>query len=117
MAGGVGLYIKNDLSYTICSDLTISKIDFEAIWIKIANSRGSNVICGVIYRRPQADLDSFVEYLSAGLERINPENKICLIIGDFNMDLLKLDSPSVSDKFLMFSVLIFSILIYFSQQE
>ena len=27
MAGGVGFYIKNDLSYTFCSDLTISKKD------------------------------------------------------------------------------------------
>ena len=41
MAGGVGFYSKNDLSYTICSDLTVSKIDFEAIWIEIDNSRGS----------------------------------------------------------------------------
>ena len=88
MAGGVGFYIKNDLSYTVCSDLTISKNDFEALWIEIANFRGSNL-----------DLNSFVEYLSAWLERINRENKICLITGDFNIDQLKLDSHSISDKF------------------
>lgn len=75
MAGSVGFYIKNDLSYTICSDHTVLKIDFEAICIEIANFRGSNVICDVIYRHPHGDLDSFVEYLSAGLERINRENK------------------------------------------
>ena len=98
MAGGVGFYIKNDLSYTICSDLTISRKDFEAMWIEIANLRGSNVICGVIYRHPHGDLDSFVEYLNVGLERMNQHNKICIIMGDFNIDLLKSDTHS--DKFL-----------------
>ena len=76
MAGGVGFYIKNDLSYTICSDLTISTKDFEAMWIEIASLGGSNVICGVIYRNPHGDLDSFVEYLNVGLERINQHNEI-----------------------------------------
>ena len=58
------------------------------------------VICGVMYRHPHGDLDTFVEYLNVGLERINQHNKICLIMGDFNIDLLKSDSHSISDNFL-----------------
>jgi hypothetical protein len=62
MAGGVGFYIKNDLFYNIRSDLTISKKEFEALWIEIVNFKVANVICGVIYRHPHGDLDCFMEY-------------------------------------------------------
>jgi hypothetical protein len=44
MAKGVGFYIKNDHFYNIHSDLTISRKEFEALWIEIVNFKGSNVM-------------------------------------------------------------------------
>jgi hypothetical protein len=74
-------YIKDDLFYNIHSDFTISKKEFEALWIEIVNFKGANVICGVIYRHSHGDLDCFMEYMSIGLERINREDKACVISG------------------------------------
>ena len=57
-----------------------------------------NVICGVVYGHPNSNLESFINYIDATVNKINLENKYCIIMGDFNIDLLK--STSHSDKFL-----------------
>ena len=49
MAGGVGFYVKNSLSYKVRTDLTTSKDEFEALWIEIQNKGKANIICGVVY--------------------------------------------------------------------
>ena len=100
MAGGVGFYIKNSLSYMLRTDLTTTKDEFEALWIELQNKGKTNVICGVIYRHPSGNLDTFLGYLNSGIEKISQENKIYVLMGDFNVDLLKVDSHLNSDKFL-----------------
>ena len=78
----------------------------------------NNLLCGIIYRHPNGDLiERFIEYLSSVADRINQENKTCIIMGDFNIDLLKLESHLATDSFLNTLVLTFSSLIYCSQQE
>ena len=100
MAGGVGFYIKNSISYKLRTDLTTTKDEFEALWIELQNKGKTNVICGVIYRHPSGNLDTFLGYLNSGIEKISQENKICVLMRDFNVDLLKVDSHLNSDKFL-----------------
>ena len=64
------------------------------------NNCHSNVLCGIIYRHPNGDLEQFIDYLSSAIDRINEENETCIIMGDFNIDLLKLESHSATDSFL-----------------
>ena len=47
-AGGVGLSINNNLTFTVLSELSIRNVDFEALWIEINCDGQSNLICGVI---------------------------------------------------------------------
>ena len=49
------------------------------------------IYCGKIYRHPNGDLERFIEHGSSTADRINQENKTCIILGDFNIDLLKLN--------------------------
>ena len=70
------------------------------MWIEVCNNCHSNLLCGIIYRHPNGDLERFIEYLSSTADRINQENKTCVIMGDFNIDLLKLESHSGTDSFL-----------------
>ena len=59
-AGGTLLYINNHLSYKCFNDINIYKNNkLESTFIKIANSRKSNIIVGVIYRHPSMDLTDF----------------------------------------------------------
>ena len=64
------------------------------------NNSHSNLLCGIIYRHPNGDLERFIEYVSSTAHRINRENKTSIIMGDFNIDLLKFESHSATDGFL-----------------
>jgi hypothetical protein len=59
-----------------------------------------NLICGVIYRHPQSDLEAFMVFLNQTLNTISNENKYCLIMGDFNLNLLNCESHLVTDDFI-----------------
>ena len=52
-AGGVGLYIKNSISYKIINELLIDlKLNFvENIWIEVETNKKS-IAVGVVYRHP-----------------------------------------------------------------
>ena len=66
-AGGVGLYVKQDLNYTIRTKLSLSNSDFESLWIEIDNQSHKNFISGIIYRHPNSDISSFMDYLNSTL--------------------------------------------------
>ena len=99
-AGGVGLYVKQDLNYTLRTKLSLSNSDFESLWIEIDNQSYKSFICGIIYRHPNSDISSFMDYLNSTVEKIHREKKNCAILGDFNIDLLKYDSHQITDDFI-----------------
>ena len=58
-----------------------------------------NLICGVIYRHPPSDLEAFMVFLNNALNIISRENKYCIIMGDFNLNLLNFESHAGTDEF------------------
>ena len=98
-AGGVGFYIKNDLNFTVISELSTSTDDYEALRIEIHNSYSLNVL-NVAYRHPNGNLDSFFEYLNSTTEKIDRGTKYCAILGDFNLDLLKFENHNPTNEFI-----------------
>ena len=71
---GVGFYIRKNLSYSILSGFTTTGEDFEALWIEIKVNGQSNLICGVVYRHPNSNLDNFMSYINNTIEHIHPIN-------------------------------------------
>ena len=67
-AGGSGIYIQNNLNFTLRSDFLVSTSEFEALWIEVQNQTNSNIICGVLYRYPHGNLDNFIQYLNPILD-------------------------------------------------
>ena len=60
---------------------------------KTSSAGLKNPMVGCIYRHPSGSIsieDVSKEYLEPVLLHISHENKICSIVGDFNIDLLKL---------------------------
>ena len=47
-----------------------------------------DLIVGVVYRPPGANVDSFYHNLFPVIEKINSENRPCYVVGDMNIDLL-----------------------------
>ena len=47
-AEGVGCFIHGNLISLIRSDLTLTKENFEALWIEVHNSSQRNTLCAII---------------------------------------------------------------------
>ena len=98
--GGVCLYVSKELEYKIRNDLTKNIEDMiETKFIEIVNNNGKNIIVGVIYRPPNSYFATFESTMNTILEKIDRENKLCYLMGDFNIDLFKSDSCDYASQF------------------
>ena len=99
-AGGVGVFVKNGISYSCREDLSSVKEGYESLWIETQNDAEHNTICGIMHRHPHGDLDSFMIHINTVIEKIHLENRYCVILGDFNLDLPKFETHSGTNDFL-----------------
>jgi len=91
--GGVGLFINSNLKYTVREDLSIfTSHVIESLFIELEICTTKSIIIGIVYRPntpPRASLDKFTESIGHINDQIALENKTAIIMGDFNIDLLK----------------------------
>ena len=69
------------------------------MFIEIIFPNKQNLIVGCIYRHPssQISVEDFTNlHLEPILNKINLEKKQCVLMGDFNIDLLKVESDNKS---------------------
>lgn len=102
--GGVGLYIKDNLNYKVRDDLSVFIPHvIETLFVEICLSKSKSLIAGIVYRPntlPKADIDIFISSISDILDIINRENKMLLLSGDFNIDLLQYDTHGKTRTFI-----------------
>nr|XP_055059783.1 uncharacterized protein LOC129443303 [Misgurnus anguillicaudatus] len=86
--GGVALYVDTALRCKLIKSmsLTIENI-LECLTIEIEIERSKNIIISCVYRTSGTCIDTFINKIVDILEKKN-ENKIQIICGDFNIDLL-----------------------------
>ena len=68
----------------------MANASFETCFIEIENEN-KNVIVGVVYRS-HTPIDNFIKDIEQIYAKVNSENKNIYIMGDFNIDLLKVDT-------------------------
>ena len=99
--GGVGLFIKNNFTLKPRDDLSLSvRSVFESIFIELESVNSKNLVIGCIYRHhtPIANFTTiFSEKILNTLS--NSKNKVCALLGDFNIDLLKTDTHDQTCEF------------------
>ena len=111
--GGVGLYIRKNLTHWLRDDLSMFEEGcFESIFVEI-NLGKFKIICGTVYRPPFTDSDlntKFLDTLSLVLGKLKREKKLLFLMGDFNRNLL--DPDLQTDLFLdeMFSCGLFPLI-------
>ena len=106
--GGVGLFIKEELNYTILNFANQFQPGvYESIWVSIPLTKTKNIILGNIYRPntfPKASLPQASKTHFEILDIINNDKKFkgskIYILGDFNIDLLKFDVHNPTNNFL-----------------
>ena len=99
-AGGVGLFIKDNLAFTQRIDFSCSEQEFESLFVEIEVSIQHNIVAGVIYRHPKSKLDNTLDFVYRVADKINKEGKYCLLMGDFNIDLLRFDIHPGTEGFI-----------------
>jgi len=97
-SGVVALFINVDLNYTMLERVCCEA--FEELWIEISLGKPKHVICGVIYRQHNSP-DQFTEYSNDTIEKMAYTGKTLYLMGDFNLCLLKTESSSCSQDFLL----------------
>ena len=93
--GGVAVCVQDQVSFRDRPDLSCFTEDFETVFIEIEKGNqlnAKNVIIGVIYRPPNQDILSFNEKLNDIINKIRMENKICYLLGDYNINILNYSS-------------------------
>lgn len=98
--GGVGIYIDNNFDYLIRSDISNNTSEFQSIFIELLSNEKRCIIIGCIYRVPGSNIDTFLDKLNNILEKINNRNSDIFIMGDFNLNLLNIDSHDKTNEFL-----------------
>ena len=102
--GGCGFFVANSLKFKPRTDFDAKVVntnsEFEASWIEIVNEKQKNVLLGCIYRHPRNKGDDFIVYMQSILEKVKKENKLLVIAGDFNLNLLKHDTDDRIKDFL-----------------
>ena len=100
--GGTLLYIKKGIDYKLRTDLEIYKSkELESIFIEILNKNSKNTIIGCIYKHPNMETSEFNElFLEKTLNKITKENKKVVLMGDFNINILKYDTDTTVSDFM-----------------
>ena len=76
--------------------------DFESNFVEIKFENNQNLVIGCIYRHPSSKItvsEFSEEHLDPILFAITKENKHCILMGDFNVNLLKSDSDGAVSLF------------------
>ena len=89
--GGVGLYFFVDLNYKLRNDLNFNNTGCaEPLFIEITKSN----------LPPNSDVNDFIQDMDSLITKISRENKICYLMGDFNLNLLNCENHKLTNAFL-----------------
>ena len=103
IGGGVAIFIDSKLVCKRRNDLDFFNPYCESLFLEIDKDiaqMNRNIIIGVIYRVPNSDVSYFLESINSVLTCIRKENKLCYLLGDYNLDLLHSEDHGNTGDFL-----------------
>ena len=99
--GGVCIYVKNQLKFSLRNDLSIfDEYNFESIFIELECEKGKNIIIGEMYRNPSSDFNNFKTNYEKIIDQVSSEKKDIIIGTDQNLNYLKINQHSQTSEFL-----------------
>ena len=111
-AGSVALYVNSKLNYLIREEVNVTENEFECICIEVKNSKSQNILCCCAYRHPNTELQSFMDYIDKTLTKVSKEDKLILMIEDFNINLLNYESHSSDTNEFLHNMISHYLLLY-----
>jgi hypothetical protein len=99
--GGTGIYLQNCLEYKLHPECSFSDPDvIESLFVEIDVPSGKNIIVGTIYRPPSQNTTAFLDKFNEIMSSISRSKKHCYVMGDFNLDLLRLSDHVPTQEFI-----------------
>lgn len=95
----MGFFVKQALNFQLVNWKSTHK-SFESLFIKVSQPKLRNLLLGVIYRPPGQPLQMFNEEFDRLLAEITLTKQEIIILGDFNIDLLKASQHPYTNLFL-----------------
>ena len=100
--GGVAIFIKDNIGYTVRSDPSTFNEHIESVFIEINNEEltiNRNIVIRVIYRTPNTNIKDFNAQIASVLEELCIDKKHVYLMGDYNIDLLNSESHDLTNEF------------------
>ena len=92
-AGGVGMFVKETLTFQSTTEDQLHTEGCEDLWIT-ANINNAKKVFGVLHRLPQKNFTNFSKSLEQTLTTLNRNKTQYFICGDVNINLLDCESKS-----------------------
>ena len=86
--GGLLIYVRDGLNFKRREDLESKDTTIESIWIEIVTSN-KNFILSMLYRPPGSNVNDWLNDTEEKLNHAFSEDKNLVLMGDFNIDILK----------------------------
>ena len=94
-SGGSGIFLRNNLNYTILENLDLKLMNCENLWLKLNLSLNKSIVIASIYRHPSHEIKTFQDKLLHNIATLNNSNQHFVIGGDININLLK-NNPNIN---------------------
>ena len=95
------MFISSVISFHVRKDLNLQRDGvLESFFIETCLRKNEKIIIGTIYRSPNSNFNEFEADLKTILHKVDKENKRCILMGDFNIHLIKSESSDHVNRFL-----------------
>ena len=72
----------------------------ESVFVEIQSKSKKKLLIGCIYRHPSSAVSEFIEeFFQTTVREITQKEKNCILVGDFNVDLIKYGEVPCVDSF------------------
>ena len=61
----------------------------ECLFVEVIRPKEKNIVLGVVYRSPKVNFRDFISNLDSFMAQLSSENKVCYVMADWNLDLMK----------------------------
>lgn len=95
----MALYVYNELKCRLVKCMTTAINDImESVAVEIELEQNKNIVVACVYRKPGSKMEIFIDKLEEMIHGLNNKRNI-VICGDYNIDLLKVDSHIQNSDF------------------
>ena len=85
---GVAVYVHQSIQSYVTRRHDLETSNVECVWVEVKSPKSPSVIIGFMYRNPAVDFEWY-DHFTHNMDRVTKKHSDVLLMGDFNIDMLK----------------------------